>query len=494
MLNSDLVGNLRTFTKAEKNNLVLFLQSPYCTNGEDISKESALIRHVIDVLSDAKNTGGNDRLKKEVVHTHLFGNRSFNPNTFRNLQVSSLALIHDFIHAERQKNSTRQVGIQISLVQFFTEKGEIELASKYLQRMERTRSAKNSKDLTDFFLDLEAEDTKSSFMSAHTEIKDDINLLDALKSLETYTWARRLDLYLTLFSVLRSASIKSKEEIKAIIETTEASLQQPHLDIPLFRLHLLAMQMLDETGKTSDKFFASFMVELRMYRDSLSEYHLFRLEQTAYNFCVKNFNTPEYRDILFELHKSRLNLEPADAHVLALEFLSNVKTGILGGQTDLVRSYIEKNRSQILGPQDAEHYYQFALAFYYFSIGEIGQSRKIVASLPNFYDIGYKYFSKLLEIKIFYEGGAGDRDLFLTRLHNLRMTLDREKSLNQEKRDGYINFLKYVLKLERLRLAEKPGKARLSKLLEDVEAEINMNERFWLKAKILALENGSTAG
>ncbi|MEQ1745480.1 MAG: hypothetical protein ABMA02_08645, partial [Saprospiraceae bacterium] len=463
------------------------------SDGRDISKESVLIGYVVDVLSDAKKKGEQNRLAKEVVHASLFAGRPFNLNTFRNLLVSSLALVHEYIHTERLRSGVRPVGTQISIVQFFTEKGEIELANKYLQRLERTRSAKNSKDLTDFFLDLETEDYKSNLMAAQTEFKSDLNLLESLNSLEIYFWARRLDLYLSLFNVMGSAPIKSAEEIKAIIESSESALKKPWLDIPLFRLHLLAMRMLQSPGKTAEKFFSQFMAMLNKHKESFSEYHLARLEKTAFNFCSKNFNTPKYRDILFELHKTQLIREGAEVPVVAITFLSNFKLGILGGQADLVRSYIERNRHQILGPQDSEHYYQFALACYYFSVGEIGLSREIVVTLPNFHDNGYKYFSKLLEIKIFYEGGSADSKLFHARLHGLRMTLDREKALSQEKWNGYDNFVKYALKLDRLRLAENLSEARTTKLLEDVETETELNERFWLKAKILELGKSTTA-
>ena len=485
MINSDLVKCLRVFTKAEQDSFVLFLQSPYFTKPKDVSKELALAMYIFEIFNEQAEDA-DKLLAREQVYAVLYPDRPFNLQTLKNVTTLALNFAERFIEFEALKNTVRPVSNLTRQVYFFSEKFEPEIAASYLKRLERLRSERNSSEMLDFFQDWEAEHAKCGLAGLQTEIKDDMNILQALKSLEVYYWVRRLDLMLSVFNQLAWAPILDESQVKAILQETEEALKKTWLSIPLLQIHFAALQLLSSWDIVSDDLFDKYLQALKEQENTLSSYHLERLEGIAYNCCARNFKIPKYRDILLELFKRRLLPErlKKQEFVSSSWFIGMVKTGIVAKQYAFALEYIEVNRHHIIGPQASESYYQLALAYFHFSQNENSKARQLVLDLPNFSDHLCKYFSKMLEVKIFYEGGSVDQTLFDSRLNNLRMTVVRENNMSVVRKAGHNNFVRFLLRLDRLRQKPRPSKVRLQELLLDIEQEKDVNERFWLNQKI----------
>jgi len=486
MVNSDLIKCLRVFSKAEQAAFELFLQSPYFTEHKDVSRELTLVRHVFGVFNTQSEAGIDKFLGREQVYAVLYPTRQFNHQTLKNVTSSTLNFAERFIDYESLKSTIRPVGTHARLVYYFSNKVEIDVAESYLRPIERIRAGRNSSDLLDFFQDWEAEHAKSGLMGLRTDIRDDMNNIQALKSLEVYYWVRRLDLMLSVFNQMNWVSILNETEVNTILRETEEALQKPWLSIPLLQIHLSAMQLLRSWDKVPDGLFDAYLQTLTEQESTLSSYHLERLETIAINFCILNFKIPKYRETLLELFRRRLLPErlKMQEFVSSSSFMSTMKIGILAEQYAFVLEYIEVNRRRIIGPQASESYYQLALAHFHFTQNEIPKARHLVLDLPNFADNICKYFSKLLEVKIFYEGGIEDQSLFSSRLNNLRMAMVRENSMSDERKAGYDNFVKFMSRLDRLRQKDHPNKNRLQELLAEIEQEPDLNERLWINKKI----------
>lgn len=485
MINSDFVKCLRVFTKAEQAAFELFLQSPYFTERKDVSRELLLTGYIFQVFN-TQSAEADRLLTREQVYAMLYPTRTFNLQTLKNVTTSALNFAERFIEFERLKSSIRPTSTLTRLVYYFSEKFETEVAASYLKRLERARSERNSSEMLDFYQDWEAEHAKSGLMGLQTEIRDDMNNLQALKSLEVYYWVRRLDLMLSLFNQNNWVPIFDDAQVQAILRETEEALQKPWLAIPLLQIHLSAMQLLSSWDKVSDDLFDAYLHTLTEQENTLSSHHLERLEMIASNFCALNFKIPKYQDTLLELFRRKLSPERMKKHEfipLSL-FIFTIKAGTLFKQFDFVQEYIEVNRHRIIGPQASESYCQLAMAHFHFTQNEIPKARLLVLDLPNFSDNICKYFSKLLEVKIFYEGEPEDQTLFSTKLNNLRMAVVRENNMSDGRKAGYDNFVRFLTRLDRLRQKDRPSKVRLQELLAEIEQEKDLNERFWLNEKI----------
>lgn len=485
MLHSDLVEDLRAFSGKERQRLFLFLKSPYFIGKKEVEAEINLIQCIFQAFADTE-IPVQLALERERIFQMLFPGSPYNARALSKIANSALELVRAFIEAEMlQRRSARPVGPFARLVDFFTERGAIEAATRYLKRMERAQETNNSKDVYELSDDWEAENSKSILMTVYSDIKDDVNLLATLQALETFYWIQRLDFLVPLFNLRNFKTILSDAEVDAILKEIELEAHAPWYSSPLGQLYRVTLKFLCDAGADGEAAFDTFMEIFPKYKAQIPEYHLKRFEMLAYNFCVRKFQIPKYREVLFDLYRSRYqsSSQAEEASISSPEFLSIFKTALLQQQFEFARSFADMLRHKIAGIQPSEDYYQLSMAMYSFARKEFDESRAIVTTL-NFHDIAYRYFAKLLEIKILYEAGEPDYALLENRLHAFRIMVGRETSLTGEKVRGYDNFYKFTTRLDRLRKSTKKIKTRLQELHDEIETAGTLNEREWLKQKI----------
>ncbi|MBK9337814.1 MAG: hypothetical protein IPM98_15185 [Lewinellaceae bacterium] len=485
MLHSDLVEDLRIFSGNERHRLFLFLKSPYFIGKKEVEAEINLIQCIFQALSDTE-VPVQIGLERERVFQVLFPGSPYNTRSLTKIANSALELVRAFIEAEMlHRRSLRPVGPYARLVDFFTERGAIEAATRYLKRMERVQETNNSKDVFELSDDWEAGNSKSKLMTVYSDIKDDVNLLATLQALETFYWIQRLDLLVPLFNLRNFKTILSDAEVDAILKEIDLEATAPWYSSPLGQLYRVTLKFLCDAGADGEVAFDTFMEIFSKYKAQIPEYHLKRFEQLAYNFCVRKFQIPKYREVLFDLYRSRYqsSSQAEEASIPASEFLSIFKTAIIQQQFEFARSFADMLRHKIAGIQPSEDYYQLSMALYLFAKREFDEARVIVTTL-NFHDIAYRYLAKLLEIELLYEGGEPDYGLLENRLHAFRIMIGRETSLTGERVRCYDNFYKFTTRLDRLRKSTKKIKTRLQELHDEIEAVVDIYERKWLKKKI----------
>ncbi|MBK8966980.1 MAG: hypothetical protein R3D58_05215 [Saprospiraceae bacterium] len=493
MVNSELVATLRVFSKQEKHRLKLFMQSPYCTDGKDATKEWLLVNQIMDAL--ALGPDGASGLKKKVLYAGIFSQRDYVPQTLNNLATSALKYVRKFIVAQMGNDLDRPIHNQTQLLRFFREKGDYDLCNKYLQRLEREIAANNSPDPVDYMQRWQAEDIKSDFLGMKTEQKGDFNLKEALNALDQFYLTKRVEMLTTIFNQNALSPILTENEAEMLLREVDAWSDKPVYRHPLIQLSRKVLVFLHTNGPEAEAEFAEFRAMLADEEANLSLYYLKRFESLAYNFCVRRFREKTYREILFDLlrrriHPDRLNKEGTIQHI---ELLSLIKTGILGKEFELVQTLLDTFKNKIKGPQPSTLYEAFCQAFIYFHTGRFQEAYQLILHL-NFHDTSYKYVHKMLEIKLLFEATDKDFDLIESKLMAFRVALTRERNVASEKILVQRNFVNTMLHLNNWCRQPSKNWDQLEAMYQEVVDNPMLSERIWLIQKLKELLSAAPAG
>ena len=488
MEKSELVTTLKVFSAPERERLTLFLQSPYCTGHPDTTQELSLVKHILAAFADGQM--GNGRLDRQVIYGVIFPDRAYREQTLSNLASSTLKLIRRFIEAEMLQRMNRPEQEYSSVIQFLSEKGAIDLCEKYIKRLERSQRSETAWDNLDFYLNWRAEQIKSRFLGMHNLLTDDYNLKESLTALKKYYLVEYLDTLTTLFNQNRLTPLLGPEERQQCLDELENWETLPFFQQVLVQLYLKALLFFHLDGKPAEEAFREFMTLLQEHESHISLYHRKRLEAFAYNFCVRRFNDEEHRNVAFQLFQRWIEPERLNdsATIFANEVLSLVTVGLAGKQFEWIQKFLETYRHRIQGSQPSEDYYRFNLALLLFYQGEFDRAREIIVRL-NLPELQYKYLSKTLEIKLFFETGEEDFELVESKLNSLNVALSRETKLPKERKKRYTLFVNFMMRINRWRGQVDRDSNWLEKIAEDLQSAQNTADWRWLTQKVEQLRH-----
>ncbi len=487
MVNSELVATLRTLSKQEQKKLEQFLESPYCTGKKDNSRALLLVRAIFGALK--KGEKGHSALHREALFDSIFGKKKkFTGPIFNRLTTETLDWTRTFIVMEMMDRQRRPVLDHAQLLNFFREKGEIDLSEKYFQRLDRQIKGKAQPDNLDFFHKWQAEAAKTFYLGTKSGHKDDFNMRQSLLAQKEYFLIEYLETLTALFNLNRFTPVLSKEAIQAYLAEIDGLDKKPKSQTPIILLSRKVLQFMHEPPTKAEATFREFMDLLALHQKDLALEHLKRMEDFAYNFCTARYINPVYKKLLSELHRRRLQPERLnrERHILALELLSMVKLGLLQGQYELVESLIHTFKNRILGPASSEKHYLLCLAMLYAYTNRLEAAHDIVRNL-NFHDITYRYHTKALEIRLIYDWMPNNAEYLESKLNSYKVTLSREIALHEHRLLLYRNFGNFMIRINHWRQQLVPDWGHLQSIREELNQLEPVHDKTWMQEKIQEL-------
>ncbi|TNE57354.1 MAG: hypothetical protein EP344_11260 [Bacteroidetes bacterium] len=486
MLNSELVFTLQVLSADERARLEWFLISPYCTDGKDGNTALRLVQHVFNVLDKGEPEMAD--LDRTIVYAVLYPGRKFAKQTLNNLVTMTLQWVRQFLMQEMTNRSMRPVERHAKLANYFRGKGDQSLTAKYLNRLERERLENNSMDDEDYWQAWVAEDAKSQFLGMQTDFRGEFNLRESLQAIDQFYLVKRLSILMSLFNQHRLAPVFAPGEQEACLQELDRWFAKPEYDQPLLQLYRQAILALHHENEAAEQAFETFITLLAKHEKDLSWGYINDFKRIAYNFCVRKYSIPKYKEKLFEIFEDLYLTQYRNSNQLiqANEFLSVLKTALIRKQFGFVEDFLRQHRHSISGGHPSEEYYRFGLAFYYFYQERFDESRALIVQL-NFRDYLFKYVSKTLEIKIFFETGEDDYELVDSSLNALKVAVHREKNMSSDKVDSLRNFVRFARRLYNWVSRPNQKKEVLHNLLQQAKDAPELFERTWLVSKIRVL-------
>ena len=201
----------------------------------------------------------------------------------------------------------------------------------------------------------------------------------------------------------------------------------------------------------------------------------------AQNFAIRKINAGEKRYLreYFDLSKAALEkkLLMVDGDLSPWTFKNLVIAALRVGEFNWAEQFIKnyKNRLNEKFRSNAYNYNQGALLFFK---GQYGDALRLINQVE-YTDIFYALDTRTMQIKIYYQ--LDEWDPMQSAIEAFKVYLRRNKTLSENVKLLYNNFLKYTDKLSRLTKRDKP---KLTELKQKIEETKQIADLGWLQQKV----------
>ncbi len=201
----------------------------------------------------------------------------------------------------------------------------------------------------------------------------------------------------------------------------------------------------------------------------------------AQNYAIRKINAGEKRFLreYFDLSKSALEKELllVDGDLSPWTYKNLVITALRVGEFDWAEQFIRDYKSSINEKfrSNAYSYNQGALLFFK---GQYGEALRLINQVE-YTDIFYALDTRTMQIKIYYQ--LDEWDPMQSAIEAFKVYLRRNKTLSENVKVLYNNFLKYTDKLSRLTKRDKP---KLLELKQRIEESKQVADLGWLQQKV----------
>lgn len=201
----------------------------------------------------------------------------------------------------------------------------------------------------------------------------------------------------------------------------------------------------------------------------------------AQNYAIRKINAGEKRFLreYFDLSKAALEKELllVDGDLSPWAYKNLVITALRVGEFDWAEQFIRDYKSSINEKfrSNAYNYNQGALLFFK---GQYGEALRLINQVE-YTDIFYALDTRTMQIKIYYQ--LDEWDPMQSAIEAFKVYLRRNKTLSENVKVLYNNFLKYTDKLSRLTKRDKP---KLLELKQRIEESKQVADLGWLQQKV----------
>jgi hypothetical protein len=479
MLKSELIKTLALFSEEEKQRFLDFLCSPYFQDGHN----HPLTLRLVECIFENIHAASEDGLKRDHLYSLLYPE---DPKVVRNKlekQFSeTMKSVRQFFRTEYVLRRFDEKWEPLAEVDFYRRKSDVDTTKRLFSRLDKI-TFDSTWGYDEQLLHLELHRCKQLFLSQIYRRNGDQNLLQLLSTLDQFALREKALRIFELFSLNRLTPFLEKTEQEALLKILENQPPSEYSKSIEFAMIQQALFIFSSEENQDDAFF-DFTEKLHANQDKLNSDTLNQFEAFAINYCIKRYGESVFQPILYGLFKDRVasrRCYTSHGKIVASEYQSVVKVGLLEKDFDWVEQFIEENKERVEGSQDAVYYYQYNLACLHFEKGNFEAVLEQLAIL-NYNETMYKASLKVLEIKTLYELQSEVLD---AKIEAAKVYFHRDKLLPEYQNKMFSNFVDFMRQLIHHSTAVSPD--RIQKLKEKLEASTAYAEYFWLKEKIAEL-------
>jgi hypothetical protein len=459
----------------ELNNFKKYIHSPYFNVNENITRYLELI------LDWIKKGNFEDDVANEILWKKVYGDMPYHNQKFLKLNSDLVKLLEDFLAQQEYDN---MLSLRTNLKLEGVRKHGIEkLYNGIIGELERLEKMEVNQSVEYYYTKYQIEKglfnlkTENEKKNAKFEIETELNINKISENLDYFYIAEKLRLYCTLLSwkKMYQLDIDMDNMDWVLISAKESKME----GIP-------PIQIYDKMQKTYvDGENTSHYYELRQI---MKKYiHLFPKEEvkeiysTAISYCVNkgNKNFTEFHSETFTIYKEALEQDIIliNNEISPTTFRNIVPIALRVEEFDWAENFI-REYSKFVDIKYRDNAVQFSFArleFYRKNYNLVLDHLNKV----NYEDVWYNLNAKSILLLTYYE--LDELDALESLLQAFKMYIRREKSLTTDRKDHYLNLIKFTLNL--MKLSHK-DKDKLTKLKTEIANTKGVVSKPWLLEKI----------
>ncbi len=458
----------------ELNSFGKFLHSPF------FNQQESLVKY-FECVEKALRNQTVDSLEPSALWTASMGQLPFHNQKFLKLSSDLTGLLEQFL---AQKEFDQQLSLKIQLTIEGARKRNIDnLYNGIVGEIDRLQK-KEINQSSDYYLtryqiekNLFSLKTENEKKNEKFEITSELNISNISNNLDIFYVAEKLRHYCTLLSWKKMYQLDiSMAHMDTI---TQLANRQPYLEIPAIQIYNTIRLTYEEEENEAHYFSLKELINKHIYQFPQEEQR--EIYATAISYCINkgNKNVSTFHKETFDIYKAALTqdiilqnnqLSPTTyRNIVPIALRVNEFTWAENFIHDYAPYVDEKYRNNAV---------EFSLArleFYRRNFDKVLQHLHRVS----YDDVWYNLNVKSIMILAYYE--LDEFDALESLLQAFRMYIKREKSLSADRKNHYLNLIKFTTALMKMSVRDQD---KLKKLRDEITAAKGVVSKPWLLEKV----------
>jgi hypothetical protein len=458
----------------ELNSFGKYVHSPYFNVNKNVTD-------YYDLLEKHIKEGRTDDVENDYCWKIVYGNEPYHNQRFLKLNSDLLNLLEDFL-AQQEYDQM----VSLRACHKLAGAGKRNLVKLYngilgdisrLDRSELNQSSEfylNKYQIEKNIFGLKSENEKKN---VKFEINTELNIQNISENLDVFYVAEKLRLYCTLLTWKKM--YKLDIEIQNMETILTLATQKPYNTIPAILMYYTMQATYTDENITQHYF--DLKDQIHKYIHVFPEDEQKEIYATAISYCVNKVNKG---DFTFQKETFLIYKETIDADYLLIDgiisptdFRNIVFFALRVKEFEWTENFIN-DYAEYLDPRYRENAVEFSLARLEFYRKNYG---KVLDHLNNvtFDDVWYTLGTKTLQVASYYE--LDEFDALESLLQSFKMYIKREKSLTKERKETYLNLIKYTSSLMKVNPRDQ---SKIQKIKIEIEQTKSIVSKPWLMEKV----------
>lgn len=474
MKKSILIEILSGLSHKEVREFSEYVSSPFFNKNQSIIKLNNYLRIQHPVFDK-------DEIEKRKVFQELFPKVKYNDGFMRTLIFGLSALAENFLSYTRYKNSFYKD--KTFLLYELNDRRLDRHLEKNIKLITRKLESEKVRD-SEYYLDkynLENEKYLYYFRNkpdVYEKIVKKTKLKEMADYLSIFYYSCIIGDYTRLYNLrnIYNFDFDTSQTDKYLDIPKDASLRK----VPCVMISYYELMLFAESDDIS--YFFKIKELLELYEDTLDKDHVYNIYINLINFCSRKI-TAGYAELeheVFALYKRGLekNIFPFHGTTHFRFYTTVTETALKLREFEWAENFISEYKNR-LPEKIRENSYNYAKALYDFETGNYTEALETL-SVVKYNDVYHKLKCKCLIAMLYYELGYTVQ--LLSHIDAFNHFIMNDKLLNKERKRIYSAFIKYLKKVDSVRLFF--NKANFGKLWSKIETDNDVYNKKWLLKKM----------
>lgn len=472
MIATKLYELLSALSVYELNRLQKFIVSPY--HNED-QKLVNLLNYLLPYLKH-KNAQDIDRMD---IWKKVYGKLLYSNLKYARLLSDAVKKVESFLVIERVKAS-QSTGNHY-LLDIFNERN----LNKHFPELYFTTIKKLEQQTfrdSDFFFHRFQLDAQQNIYLENKKLRTtEKNLLQTVASLDAFYLIHKLRYCAAILHYKKFLTLEGEVILlREILEHLRITNYQHQPAVQLYHTILLTL-----IEPEQEQHFVGLRKLMQKYRTLFPSNTNKEFFAFALNYCIRKINLghAEYQSEILLLYKEALKLELLlnNGNITPWDFKNIVTISLRNKEFKWTVQFIDDYKNKIPKP-DRGNAYTFNMARYYFATKKYDKVLSLLQDVK-YDDVFYLLDSKTTLMKTYFE--LGEYQPLMSLKESFRILLRRKKTISDQNRVNYMNFLRFTLKLYRIDVKQKQ---KLEELKKQIITTGNIADKSWIIEKLSEIE------